>query len=66
MNTVEQIEHQLSRLSPQELARFRAWYSQFDANAWDRQLEQDADAGKLDTLAEKALQAHVSGTTEPL
>lgn len=66
MSTVEQIEIQLSKLSPQELARFRAWYSQFDADAWDRQLEQDATDGKLDTLAQKALQAHASGTTKPL
>lgn len=66
MGTVEQIELQLSKLSPQERARFRAWYSQFDADEWDRQLEQDAMSSKLDALAEKALQAHVAGTTKPL
>lgn len=66
MGTVEQIELQLSKLSPQERARFRAWYSQFDADEWDRQLEQDAISGKLDALAEKALQAHAAGSTKPL
>ncbi|MGA9421911.1 MAG: hypothetical protein WBW61_06075, partial [Rhodanobacteraceae bacterium] len=66
MGTVEQIELQLAKLSPQELARFCAWYSQFDADAWDQQLEQDAGSGKLDALAEAALQAHAAGTTKPL
>lgn len=43
-------------LSPQELAEFRAWFLEFDAAAWDRQLEQDTAAGRLDVLAEEALE----------
>ncbi|MCC7097440.1 MAG: hypothetical protein IT472_09715 [Thermomonas sp.] len=66
MSNVEKIELEVSRLSQQELARFRAWYSGFDADAWDRQLEQDAASGKLDRLAAKALQAHSAGKTKAL
>ena len=66
MSKVEQIELQVSRLSQQELARFRAWYFEFDADAWDRQLEQDAASGKLDSLAEQAIQAHAAGKTKAL
>lgn len=66
MSKVEQIELQVSRLSQQELARFRAWYFGFDADAWDRQLEQDAAYGKLDSLAEQAIQAHAAGKTKAL
>lgn len=66
MSKVEQIELEVSRLSQQELAHFRAWYSAFDADAWDRQLEHDADSGKLDNVAEKALHAHASGKTKAL
>ena len=66
MSKVEQIELQVSKLSPQELAHFRAWYSTFDADAWDQQLEQHAASGKLDRLADKALQAHASGQTRSL
>lgn len=66
MSKVEQIELQVSKLSQQELAQFRAWYSTFDADAWDRQLEQDVASGKLDSLAEKALQAHGAGKTRSL
>ena len=66
MSNVEQIEVQVSKLSRQELARFRAWYSKFDADAWDHQIERDAASGKLDQLAERALQAHASGGTRAL
>lgn len=56
----------MSKLSPQELVHFRAWYAEFDADAWDRQLEQDAASGNLDALAQCALHAHTSGQTKPL
>ncbi|NES72956.1 MAG: hypothetical protein F6K24_51055 [Okeania sp. SIO2D1] len=55
-NIVEEIELAVSQLSPEELAVFRAWFAEFDAEAWDRQFETDVAAGKLDTLAEEALQ----------
>jgi hypothetical protein len=32
-----------------------------DAEAWDRQFEADVEAGKLDALAERALDAHAEG-----
>jgi hypothetical protein len=56
MSTVQEIEAAVSRLSPEELALFRAWFRQFDAEAWDRQFEEDATAGRLDALADEALQ----------
>ncbi|WP_018289579.1 hypothetical protein [Verrucomicrobium sp. 3C] len=66
MSKVQQIEDLVSKLSPQDLERFRAWYAKFDADAWDRQIERDAAAGKLDRLAEEALQAHRAGSTSAL
>ena len=66
MGKVKNIEHQVEALSPDELASFREWFAAFDAEAWDRQFEADVAAGKLDTLAENALKAHVLGTTTKL
>jgi len=66
MGKVETIEQQIQALSPEELARFRAWFLEFDWAAWDRQLQRDVSAGKLDALAEKALRDHASGKTTPL
>lgn len=56
MNTLQEIERAVSQLSPEDLAAFRAWFAEFDAAIWDRQLEADVAAGRLDALAEKALQ----------
>lgn len=55
MGTVQEIEEAIRNLEPSELEAFRAWFSEFDAQAWDRQLEGDVAAGRLDGLAEEAL-----------
>ena len=61
MSKVESIEKEIAKLSTEELAKFRKWYAVFDAEAWDRQFEADAKAGRLDALADKALRDHNSG-----
>lgn len=61
MGTVESIEKAIAQLRPAELAEFRRWFAEFDAAAWDRQIESDAAAGKLDALAEEALAEYRAG-----
>ncbi|HEY9875467.1 MAG TPA: hypothetical protein V6D12_18690 [Candidatus Obscuribacterales bacterium] len=56
MTTLNEIERAVSQLSPEELAAFRTWFAEFDATVWDRQLEKDVAAGRLDALAQKAVQ----------
>ncbi len=56
MSTIAEIEDAVRRLSPEELAAFREWFVQLDAEAWDRQIEDDVAAGRLDSLAEEALE----------
>jgi len=55
MSTIEEIEDAVRRLSPEDLATFREWFAHLDADAWDRQIEKDVAAGRLDALAEEAL-----------
>jgi len=61
MSKLEAIEKRVSVLSAQELAEFRQWFAEFDAAAWDRQIERDVKADKLDALADQALRQHVAG-----
>ena len=61
MGDVEKLERQIKDLSPEDLAAFRKWFLAYDWEVWDRQLEQDVAAGKLDALAEKALRDHAAG-----
>lgn len=61
MSKLEAIEKRVSGLSAQELAEFRQWFAEFDAAGWDRQIERDAKAGKLDALADAAVRDHAAG-----
>ena len=66
MMTTEDIEKAIEQLAPRELARFRAWFEEFDAARFDAAIERDAEAGKLDKLAEEALAAHRAGRSREL
>ncbi|MFA4901396.1 MAG: hypothetical protein WC600_01495 [Desulfobaccales bacterium] len=57
MNKIEKIGREIQEFSPAELSAFRKWFHDFDAEAWDLQIEEDVQAGKLDALAEAALEA---------
>jgi len=48
-------------LGPSELAIFSAWFERFEAERFDRRIEEDAQAGKLDRLAEAALAEYCKG-----
>jgi hypothetical protein len=61
MSRVERVEGEIQNLSADELKAFRDWFARFDAAAWDQQIEGDANSGKLDSLAERALKDHEAG-----
>lgn len=66
MTTVAEITGAVKRLPKRELARFRKWFAEYDAAAWDRRLESDADAGRLDALVREAQRDHRAGRTNTL
>jgi hypothetical protein len=66
MTKLEQIEKAIEELSPDELARLRAWFDEFEARLFDERLERDAKAGKLDELAAQALADHKAGRSREL
>ena len=66
MTKVEKLEQEVRQLSEQELASFRAWFSEFDASNWDHEFESDAVTGRLDALADSALADHAAGHSRKL
>jgi len=66
MTRVETLEREVQDLSPEELAAFRAWFAEYDWQVWDRQLDADVAAGKLDRLAAEALAEHERGESTQL
>lgn len=66
MTKIEKIEREIQRLTPTELAAFRDWFHRYDADAWDRQIERDIAAGRLDKQAEEARADYAAGKSKSL
>ena len=61
--SLAEIKSAVHALSPEELAELTAFIlDQEDGDAWDKQMERDAAAGKLDFLHEEAERAEREGT----
>jgi hypothetical protein len=66
LSEVEQLEKQIEKLSPEDLAKFRAWFLEFDARVWDAEIEADLKAGKLKGLIAEALADYKAGKAREL
>lgn len=53
--SLQELELAVQTLPASDLREFFSWFDDWRAEQWDRQIEQDAQAGKLDHLAEAAL-----------
>ena len=53
--SIEDLEKAVAGLPPDQYAEFRAWFDEFEAARFDRKIERDARAGKLDPLADQAI-----------
>jgi|HubBroStandDraft_5_1064220.scaffolds.fasta_scaffold2547811_1 hypothetical protein len=59
MGTVQEIESAIAKLSERELAELRAFM-------WDRDIERDVAGGRLDQVANEAVEEYRDGSTRPL
>ncbi|MBC8245210.1 MAG: hypothetical protein H8E20_12535 [Verrucomicrobia bacterium] len=66
MHAVEDIEKAIEQLPENKLQQFRAWYEKFDMEPWDKQIEEDANSGKLDAITQAALADHKAGKSSEL
>jgi hypothetical protein len=64
--SVQDIESEVTALSKQDLAAFTQWFEDFIAEAWDKQMEADVAAGRLDHLAKQADAHFDAGRCTPL
>ena len=63
---IKEIESAIAQLPPSELAELAKWFEEFQAQAWDAQLEQDVKSGRLDALIKQVEQDFDQGKCEPL
>lgn len=66
MSEIKRIENRIQSLSAEELAKFRAWFIEFDGRVWDEQIEADVKAGKLRNFAAQALAEYKAGKTRAI
>jgi hypothetical protein len=63
---IEAIQAEIETLSREDFARLRDWIAQRDWQDWDRQIERDSAAGKLDFLRDEAEAAKRRGELRDL
>jgi hypothetical protein len=66
MKIVEEIEAEIAKLNPVDVRQLSAWIAKYEAELWDKQIVDDADAGKLDRFIKEALEEFNDGKTRPL
>lgn len=55
------LEKEIQALSREELSEFERWFAEYKADLWDKQIEEDAKAGRLKKLEDAARQAIKEG-----
>ena len=66
MSKVDELKTEIERLPQEEFAELVRWLSEKDWERWDKQIEADSVAGKLDFLVREALEEKAKGTLKDL
>jgi len=66
MTQVEKIQVAIESLSLEDYARLKQWFLEMDWEEWDKQIEVDSKAGKLDFLIKEALVEKAKGNLQEL
>jgi hypothetical protein len=66
VSELEELEKRMRNLPPEELAKIRAWFIEFDHILWDKEIEAGVKAGKLDRLINEARADYEAGKARKL
>ncbi|HQU32660.1 MAG: hypothetical protein HRU72_09460 [Planctomycetia bacterium] len=64
--SIKEIELAITRLTSEELSQFTAWFEEYQAQTWDKQIEKDIEAGRLDKIIKEAEESFQAGRCKPL
>ncbi len=64
--SIKEIEFAITQLTPEQLSQVTVWFEEFQARAWDKQIEADIEAGRLDKLIKEAEENFKAGQCKPL
>jgi hypothetical protein len=64
--SLQELETAVAGLPPADLDAFARWFEEYRADAWDRKIESDIAAGRLDAAGELADADFEAGRCTPL
>jgi hypothetical protein len=64
--SVQELENAIRQLSQEEFAQLAQWVDEFRADQWDRQIEADVRAGRVDNALRQADADFDAGRCSPL
>jgi hypothetical protein len=64
--SLDELQTAVTHLPGEELAAFARWFEEYLADAWDRRIEADIEAGRLDEAGRRADADFEAGRCEPL
>jgi hypothetical protein len=66
MMNIRQLKSEIAQLAQKEVAQLADWLAEFQSGAWDRQIESDSKAGRLDKLIAAARTDFETGRCRPM
>jgi phage terminase Nu1 subunit (DNA packaging protein) len=64
--SVTEIEAAITELTSKDLDELISWLAEHHAKIWDRQIEEDLEAGRLDSVLAEVDKEYEAGRAEPL
>ena len=64
--SIAEIESAITQLPAKEYAELMAWLQEYHDRMWDKQLDDDLAAGRLDALIAEANDEYKQGLAQPL
>ena len=66
MSKIDELKADIEKLPSAELTELFRWMSEKDWEQWDKEIEADSRAGKLDFLMREAREAKAKGTLKDM
>jgi hypothetical protein len=64
--SVKEIEAAITKLSTKDVGALTEWLIEYNHQLWDKQIEDDLDAGRLDVVLEQVEKDYQAGLAKPL
>ncbi|MGO8731435.1 MAG: hypothetical protein ACLQVM_01425 [Terriglobia bacterium] len=66
MSKIDELKADIDRLPSEEVSELFRWLSEKEWESWDREIEADSQAGRLDFLAREAHAEKAKGTLKEM